>query len=52
MFRPASAVVRLVSVPTLMALLMGLFAAFSAPAPTRAVSPDIVISQVYGGGGN
>ena len=53
MYRPAStAVIRLVSLPTLLALVMGLFAAFIAPAPTRAISPDIVISQVYGGGGN
>ena len=53
MFRPASvAVVRLISAPTVLALILGLFGAFSAPAPTRAISPDIVISEVYGGGGN
>ena len=53
MSRSASpTVVRLVSIPTLLALLLGLFGAFGAPAATRAISPDIVISQVYGGGGN
>jgi predicted extracellular nuclease len=44
--------VRVVSIPTLLALVLSIFGAFSAPPPTRAVSPDVVISQVYGGGGN
>jgi uncharacterized protein len=34
-------------------LVVGLLpASMAAPAPVAAVSPDIVISQVYGGGGN
>ena len=54
MSRPEhSAVNRLVSLPVLLALFLSLFGAFSAPAATRAVpSPDVVISQLYGGGGN
>jgi len=53
MSRPVpTTVVRLVSATTLLALVMSLFGAFGAPAPIRAISPDIVISQVYGGGGN
>jgi predicted extracellular nuclease len=31
---------------------MSLLGAFGAPAVTRAISPDVVVSQVYGGGGN
>jgi len=34
------------------ALVLGAMVPFIAPAPARAVSPDVVISQVYGGGGN
>lgn len=34
------------------ALALGAMVPFIAPAPARAVSPDVVISQVYGGGGN
>ena len=54
MSRPErSAVNRLVSLPVLLALSLSLFGAFSAPAATLAVpSPDVVISEVYGGGGN
>ncbi len=33
-------------------LLLGAMVPLIAPAPARAVSPDVVISQVYGGGGN
>ncbi len=36
----------------LLALAMALFLTSSWQLPTQAVSPDIVISQVYGGGGN
>ena len=32
--------------------LVGAFSVASAPPPVVALSPDIVISQVYGGGGN
>ncbi len=35
-----------------LALAFGVSLPLAAPAPTEAVSPDVVISQVYGGGGN
>ena len=35
-----------------LALASGVLVPLAAPAPTEAVSPDVVISQVYGGGGN
>ena len=35
-----------------LALVLGLVIPLATPAPTRAVSPDVVISEVYGGGGN
>ena len=35
-----------------LALAFGVLVPLAAPAPTEAVSPDVVISQVYGGGGN
>ncbi len=36
----------------ILAISLGLFLPAAMPAPVFAVSPDIVISQVYGGGGN
>ena len=35
-----------------LALAFGVLVPLAAPAPTEAASPDVVISQVYGGGGN